>query len=196
MRPDLKVVADLIGRDKRVLDLGCGDGELLVNLHHQQGCDGLGVDVDPDRVVSAIARGVSIIELDIDEQLDEFTDDSFDVVVLSQTLQATRRPAALLRQMMRIAGAGVVSVPNFAWWRHRLGLLTRGRMPVSPALPLSWFDTPNIHLSSLTDLEALITTECGFTVDRRVLLDADGSPTRVRGPYNLLAAGAAYLIKA
>lgn len=193
MRPDLAVVADLIATGSRVLDLGCGDGALLAHLE-TQGCSGTGVDQDPDSFVAAIRRGVSVIALDIDTDLNEFAEDSYDVVVVSQTLQATRHPDRILDQVGRIAGVGIVSVPNFAHWRHRLTLSTRGRMPVSDVLPHPWYQTPNIHLATLSDMEELF-GDRGFVVRRRVLLDADGQAREVRGPANLMAAGAVYVVE-
>lgn len=196
MRPDLAVVSGLVATGSRVLDLGCGDGALLAALAVRRGCTGTGVDTDADSVVAAIGRGVPVIELDIDTQLGEFADGSYDLVVVSQTLQAARHPAAVLREVARIAGRGIVSVPNFGLWRHRVDLAVRGRMPVSVALPHPWWDTPNIHLATLSDLEDLFAAE-SFAVEERVLLDGDGRPlsgVRRRGPANLLAAGAAYRI--
>lgn len=196
MRPDLAVVSGLVAPGSRVLDLGCGDGALLAALADHRGCTGTGVDTDADSVVAAIGRGVPVIELDIDTQLGEFADGSYDLVVVSQTLQAARHPAAVLREVARIAGRGIVSVPNFGLWRHRVDLAVRGRMPVSAALPHPWWDTPNIHLATLSDLEDLFAAE-SFEVEERVLLDGSGRPlsgVRRHGPANLLAAGAAYRI--
>ncbi|HNA99563.1 MAG TPA: methionine biosynthesis protein MetW [Marmoricola sp.] len=196
MRPDLEVVAELVAPGSRVLDLGCGDGELLAYLEQHRDCTGTGVDTDPDSMISAIRQGVSVIDLDIDTQLDEFADHSYDIVVLSQTLQATRHPAQILAQIERIAGLGVVSVPNFAHWRNRLSLAVTGRMPVSQALPYRWQDTPNIHLSSLRDLEHLF-ADLQLQVLNRVTLDPEGHQVKGAlrgGPANLLAAGAAYLV--
>lgn len=198
MRPDLEVVAGLVAPGSRVLDLGCGDGQLLAHLASELGCAGTGVDRDPASVLAAIRRGVPVIELDLDTQLGEFADHSYDLVVVSQTLQATRHPDRILDEVARIAGRGVVSVPNFGLWKHRAALLAKGRMPVSAELPHPWYDTPNIHLATLADLEDLFDA-LGFRVERRVLLDPQGraaSPLRSRGPANLMASAAVYLISA
>lgn len=197
MRPDLEVVAGLVEPGSRVLDLGCGDGQLLAHLT-ARGCAGTGVDVDPGSLLAAIRAGVPVIELDLDTQLGEFADGSYDLVVVSQTLQATRHPDRVLREIARIAGRGVVSVPNFGLWKHRAQLLLSGRMPVSAELPHPWFDTPNIHLATLADLEDLFAAE-GLRVEQRRLLDASGRAAtglRARGPANLMASGAVYLVAA
>ena len=193
MRPDLAVVADLISPGCRVLDLGCGDGALLAHLA-ESGVTGTGVDQDPDSFVAAVRRGVSVMALDIDADLHLFADDSYDVVVVSQTLQATRHPERILDHVHRIAGVGIVSVPNFAHWKHRLTLATRGRMPVSDVLPHRWFETPNIHLATLGDIEELFAAR-DLVVRRRVLLDADGQTRPTRGPANLMASGAVYVVE-
>jgi homoserine O-acetyltransferase len=189
-RPDLEVVAGLVPAGSRVLDLGCGEGDLLAALTRDQGCTGTGVEIDAQAVLTATRRGVPVIELDIDEELGEFRDASYDVVVLSQTLQATYRPAEVLRQMARIGRTVIVSVPNFGLWRHRVSLL-RGRMPVSRDLPHAWHATPNIHLSTLTDLEALF-AQTGLNVEQRVLLDEEGHRRDGARWANLRAAGAVY----
>ncbi len=194
MRPDLKIVSRLVDPGSRVLDLGCDNGELLAHLIGDRSCTGTGVEIDPHAVVAAIRRGVPVIELDIDRQLSEFAESSYDVVVLSQTLQATHRPAEVLREMARIGRSCIVSVPNFGLWRHRFSLLLRGRMPVSRELPLPWHETTNIHLSTLLDLEALF-AEVGLTVQRRVLLGVRRRPLRIRTGANLTAAGAIYLLR-
>ncbi|MGH3333870.1 MAG: methionine biosynthesis protein MetW [Nocardioidaceae bacterium] len=193
MRHDLQIVADLVPEGSRVLDLGCGEGDLLAHLIEHKACAGTGVDVDPDAVLSAIRRGVSVIEVDLDEQLGEFADSSYDVVVMSQTLQATRRPADVLREISRIGTRCVVSVPNFGLWRHRFGLLLRGRMPVSKELPHPWHETPNIHLSTLADLEALF-AGIGMTVESRILLDEDAERMRWTAAGNLRAGAAVYAL--
>ena len=195
MRPDLTVVADMIPRGSRVLDLGCGDGDLLAELIDARGCRGQGVEVSPEAFHACVMRGIPVVQADIDEGLPDFDDASFDVVVLSQTLQATHRPALVLREMMRVGRVAVVSFPNFGHWRSRLHLGLRGRMPVSRALPYPWYETPNIHLCTLRDFEALAAAE-GLLVAARRLLEADGraAPARRRRLPNLMAAGAAYLL--
>lgn len=193
LRRDLRHVAGLIPHGSRVLDLGCGPGKLMQHLIVHKQCTGTGVEIDPVSVVKAIRRGVPLIELDIDEQLQEFRDDSYDVVVLSRVLQATRFPATVLREMARIGRTCLVSVPNFGYWRHRW-VLMRGRMPMSKELPYAWFDTPNIHLSTLHDLEDLFDL-VGLRIQRRDLFSADGriNPQARRAP-NLLAANAIYVL--
>lgn len=193
MRPDLSVVAGMIPPGSRVLDLGCGDGALLAELTERHGCSGTGVEIAPASVVAAVRRGVSVLALDVDRDLGMFADSSYDVVVLSQTLQVTHRPAEVLAHMRRIALRSVVSVPNFAHWRNRLAVL-RGRMPVSSGLPHAWHSTPNIHLSTLADLEDLV-AHIGLRVARRITLNAKSRPAPFAVASNLRAAGAVYLLE-
>lgn len=193
LRPDLALVSDLIPANSRVLDLGCGDGALLSTLS-QKGCHGTGVEIDADRFAAAVRKGVNVIDLDLNNQLCEFADDSYDVAVLSGTLQNLERPVDVLRQISRIARQLVVSMPNFAYWRNRLRLL-RGRMPVSKDLPFQWYNTPNIHYTSLADLEPLF-TRLGFSVERCIPLDSAGVPHRFNGLGNLLASSAIYQLRA
>jgi methionine biosynthesis protein MetW len=194
VRPDLDLVAGLVPPGARVLDLGCGEGDLLAHLARERGCSGTGVEIDEPSVLRAIRKGVPVIELDVDTALGEFADSSYDVVVLSRTLQALRRPADVLAEMRRIGERCIVSVPNFGLWRHRASLLTTGRMPVSRELPYPWFETPNIHLSTLADLEELFGAR-ELVVERRLLLDEAGRPLRGGSRLANLRAGAAvYLL--
>ncbi|HJZ61386.1 MAG TPA: methionine biosynthesis protein MetW [Miltoncostaeaceae bacterium] len=194
MRPDLDVIAGFVPPGARVLDLGCGDGSLLEHLIREQGCDGHGVEISGERFLACVARGVPVLQGDIDLGLPEFGDRSFDVVVLSQTLQATRRPVFVLREMMRVGRLGIVSFPNFGHWRLRAGLALRGRMPRSATLPDNWHETPNIHLCTTRDFEDLARDE-GLRVVRRVPLDGDGTSSRADRWPNLLATGALYLVE-
>ncbi len=197
MRPDLALVAGMVPAGSRVLDLGCGDGALLEHLIRAGGCDGHGVEISSDGFHACIERGVPVVQEDIDDGLGDFEDGSFDVVVLSQTLQATRRPAFVLREMMRVAPAGIVSFPNFGHWRIRVGLLTHGRMPSSQLLPYSWHETPNIHMCTIDDFEELVRTE-GLRATARIPLNLAGgrAPVQVERRPNLLAAGAVYRLEA
>lgn len=193
MRPDLALVADLVPAGVRVLDLGCGPGDLLAHLS-VQGCRGTGVEIDQTAFLAAVSRGVAVLSLDIDHDLHAFADDSYDVVVLSQTLQATRRPRHVMSEIARIAPRCVLSVPNFAYWRHRSELLLAGRMPVSAELPYPWYQTPNIHLSTLPDTEALV-DDVGMAVRSRLLLDEKHRPLRnQRLAGNWRAARAVYAL--
>jgi methionine biosynthesis protein MetW len=194
VRRDLELISTLIPEGSRVLDLGCGDGTLLAMLR-DRGCSGTGVDVNPDDVIAALRAGVDVIELDLDSQLGEFADDSYDFVVLSRTLQTVHRPRAVLAEMGRIAVHSVVSMPNFAHWRNRLRLL-RGRMPMSRDLPFDWYDTPNLHHASLPDLEPLFAS-VRMKIDRRIPLDAEGRPHRLGNvAANLAASSSLYVLHA
>ena len=172
IRVDFSLISSWIPTGSRVLDLGCGQGTLLKNLATQKSCRIQGVEVDSQSLVEAVQQGVPVIQMDIDKELDLFRDSSYDVVILSRTLQAVRRPAVVLRQMIRIAPTIIVSMPNFAYVKNRLRLLG-GRAPVSKDLPYAWHDSPNVHFGSCTDLEALF-DEIDLGVVKCVPLSATG----------------------
>ncbi len=156
LRPDLAIISEWIEPGSRVLDLGCGDGTLLEYLKRERNVDGYGLEIDPDNIVACIGRGVSVIQSDLDAGLsDYFDDNSFDYVVMTQTLQAMHYPSRLLSEMLRVGRQGIVTFPNFGHWRSRAQLALGGHMPLSRALPNEWYDTPNIHLCTLTDFERL-----------------------------------------
>ena len=195
LRPDLALVASLIPAGSRVLDLGCGSGALLAHLMKTQGCTGTGVEIDPALVLAAIRAGVSVIELDLDTQLPEFTGHSYDVVVLSRTVQTLYHPVDVLEQMGRIGQRLIVSVPNFGYWRHRLRLL-RGRMPMSREIPHAWYDTPNLRHTTLAELEELF-VRLGLVVEQRVVLSPSGAPLRTGQQFaNLVGGSAVYVLRA
>lgn len=156
LRPDLAIISEWIEPGSRVLDLGCGDGKLLDYLSRERDVDGYGLEIDPDNIVSCIQRGVSVIQSDLDAGLsDYFDDNSFDYVVMTQTIQAVHYPSRMLSEMLRVGREGIVTFPNFGHWSSRLQLALGGHMPQSRALPNEWYDTPNIHLCTLKDFEAL-----------------------------------------
>ncbi|MEM1230739.1 MAG: methionine biosynthesis protein MetW [Pseudomonadota bacterium] len=171
MRPDLKIIADLVNEDARVLDLGCGDGELLAWLGEQKSVNGYGLEIDPDNINRCIERGVNVIEQNLDEGLRHFSDHSFDMVVMTETLQAIKDPKALLREMLRIGDECIVTFPNFGHWRCRLDLALNGAMPIANHLPYDWYDTPNIRLCTFKDFERLC-REQGFTIIERFVTDS------------------------
>lgn len=155
MREDLSIIADLIKPGARVLDLGCGRGELLAHLARHKNVVGYGLEKGADRITQCIQAGVNVIEQDLDEGLQNFADNTFDMTVMTETLQAVKHPDRLLDEMLRIGEECVVTFPNFAYWRCRLHLATRGRMPVAGHLPHQWYSTPNIHLCTFYDFEDL-----------------------------------------
>ncbi len=193
LRPDLVHVAELVPPGSRVLDLGCGPGTLLRHLIDDRGCSGTGVEHDPDMLLAAIAAGVPVLDLDLDIDLGEFSDRSYDIAILSRTLQTVQRPSDVLTQMARISDRLVVSMPNFGLWRHRLRLLS-GHMPQSRELPFAWYDTPNLHHATLVDLERYF-TGLGLGVEQRVPLTEAGRRLRTERGINLVAGAAIYLLR-
>ena len=148
-------INDWISRDSKVLDLGCGDGSLLNDLRKEKSTSGLGIEIDAEKIKSCLKKGISVIEQDIDSGLENFGNQSFDYVVMSQSIQALKKPEVALEEIVRIGKECIVSIPNFANIKCRLQLFFKGQMPVSNALPHDWYSTPNLHLCSLEDFEDL-----------------------------------------
>jgi methionine biosynthesis protein MetW len=171
LRPDLAIIADAVPADARVLDVGCGDGELMVALG-DKGVDARGLEIDSANVTTAIARGQSVVQGDANRDLADYPDDAFDYAILSQTLQTTERPDRVVDELLRIAPRAFVSFPNFAHWRVRLALLWNGRMPVTRLLPVAWYETPNIHHVTVSDFRDLIRAR-GIRVERVWHLSGD-----------------------
>jgi len=159
LRPDLKLIADLIEPGSRVLDVGCGDGALLAHLDAEKQVDGRGLEISQQGVNASVGRGLFVMQGDADNDLAEYPDASFDYVVLSKTLQAVHRPRDVLLELLRIGNKAVVTIPNFGHWRVRMSLLARGRMPVTKSLSKAWFDTDNIHFCTILDLFELLDAE-------------------------------------
>ena len=171
LRPDLAIIADAVPTTSRVLDVGCGDGELMVALRNK-GVDARGLEIDPANVTAAIARGQSVVQGDANRDLADYPDDAFDYAILSQTLQTTERPDRVVDELLRIAPRAFVSFPNFAHWRIRLALLWGGRMPVTRLLPVAWYETPNIHHVTVSDFRDLVRDK-GIAVERVWHLSGD-----------------------
>ena len=167
-RYDFELISSWIPEGSRVLDLGCGDGVLLAGLSATRGVRGYGMEIDDAHVLASVKNGVNVIQDDLETGLEFFGDDSFDFVILSQTLQAMRNVEGVLKEMLRVGREGIVTFPNFGYWRHRLDIL-QGYMPVSKTLPHSWYDTPNIHLCTVKDFEDLCAKMGTEILDERVL---------------------------
>jgi methionine biosynthesis protein MetW len=196
-RIDLLLIAGMVEPGARVLDVGCGEGLLLELLRDTKNCDARGIELSRDGVSRGVARGLAIIQGDADADLADYPDDSFDYVILSQTLQATRNPRKALEHMLRVGRRAIVSFPNFGHWRNRGQLMFRGRMPVTENLPDSWYDTPNIHFCTIRDFVALCKT-LGAVTERAVALDASGRPTPVKAPWwfwNMFGEQAVFLLR-
>jgi len=192
IRPDYATIAEWIAPGSRVLDLGCGDGTLMRYLREEKNVSGYGLEIDDIFIPPCIANGVNVIQTDLDQGLAEFDDDSFDFVVLSLTLQAMHYPNRLLLEMLRVGTVGIVTFPNFGHWMARFQIGLRGSMPVSRALPNQWYDTPNIHLCTLNDFEALCRKHNIRILERRAVDHAHKTSLGLRLLPNLLGEIALY----
>lgn len=182
LRSDYRLVSDMVRPGTRVLDVGCGDGELLAHLARDKQVDARGIEISREGVAACVAKGLAVIQGDADTDLADYPDDCFDYVILSQTIQATRNPKTVLEQMLRIGRNAIVSFPNFGHWRIRTHLMFNGRMPVTENLPDTWYDTPNIHFCTIRDFVALA-EEIRARIVRADALDAAGKPVGVKMPW-------------
>jgi methionine biosynthesis protein MetW len=167
-RPDFAAIAGWIGMGSSVLDLGCGDGTLLRYLQATRKTSGYGVEIDDASILACVKNGVNVVQSDLERGLSGFEDNSFDYVVLSQTIQAMKNSEIIVREMLRVGREGIVTFPNFGYWKNRLEVM-KGRMPVSENLPYEWFDTPNVHLCAIADFERFCFERDIRILERKVL---------------------------
>lgn len=194
IRVDLALIAQMIPHGARVLDVGCADGALMSHLIDTKQADARGIEISQAGVNACVRKGLSVVQGDADTDLTDYPTDGFDIVVLSQTLQATHRPANVLKEMLRIGKSAIVSFPNFGHWQVRLQLLTGGRMPETGRLNETWHSTPNIHLCTIRDFEVLA-QELGFQIDEAIGVMRDGSAKPIKtGSFlgNLMAEQAVF----
>lgn len=174
IRIDLLLIADMIPSGARVLDVGCGDGELLDYLRTQKNADARGIELSPGGVEESVAKGLSVIQGNAEEEITHFPDNSFDFVILSQTLQAMGRPDVILKELLRVGERAIVSFPNFGHWRVRLHLMLFGKMPVTKSLDYPWYSTPNIHFCTIRDFVDLC-EELDIKIEKSMAVDSSGS---------------------
>lgn len=167
-RGDIDTIVSWVPDGGKVLDLGCGDGELLHRLQGEKGVQGLGVDIDPANIIAAVGKGLCVVQQDMEDGLQNFEGSRFDAVIIAYSLQVLERPHAVLERIASIGNEAIVTFPNFGHWRSRLSLLLGGRMPQTKALPYSWFDSPNIHFCTVADFEALCKDLNVAVVERRM----------------------------
>lgn len=195
IRIDLLLIADMISNGARVLDVGCGDGELLDYLRAQKNVDARGIELSPEGVEESVAKGLSVIQGNAEEEITHFPDNSFDFVILSQTLQAMGRPDVILQELLRVGERAIVSFPNFGHWRVRLHLMLFGRMPVTKSLDYPWYSTPNIHFCTIRDFVDLC-EELDIKIEKSMAVDSSGSKLSFKSMFlnNILGTQGLYVL--
>ncbi len=194
LRSDLEVIQQWVKPDSQVLDLGCGEGQLLKYLQTHKNVRGYGLEINPEKITACIRNGVNVIEQNLDEGLVNFEDKSIDTVIMTLALQAVRRPDIVLDEMLRIADEAIVTFPNFGYWHTRFYLMLKGRMPMSETLPYNWYDTPNIHMCTFRDFEVLCHEKGIRILNRTVMDDQYRVPLRIRLWPSMLGEIAVYHI--
>ncbi|MFT7109222.1 MAG: methionine biosynthesis protein MetW [Psychrobacter glaciei] len=194
LRSDLNIIQNWVKKNSRIIDLGCGDGELLSYLKNEKQCKGYGLEINPDSIVSCVEKGLNVIEHNLNDGLKHFKDDAMDTVIMTQALQAVSRPDVLLDDMLRVGKEAIITFPNFGYWRTRFYLLTKGKMPMSKTLPFNWYDTPNIHMCTFRDFEKLC-REKGLTILNRTVVDKNHNKSlAIRTWPNMLGEFAIYRV--
>lgn len=171
LRHDLQVICDMVETNAKVLDIGCGEGQLLEALKLEKNILGRGLELDPAKVSACLAKGLSVIQGDADTDLEHYPADSFDYTLLTQTLQVTKHPDKVLREMLRIGRYAIVTVPNFGYWKNRLQLLVDGKMPVTKKLSYEWYETPNIHFCTIRDF-VILSKKLGLKIEKRLAINS------------------------
>ncbi len=194
MRADLDIIQEWITPNTKVLDLGCGDGELLAGLHQSKNITGYGLEINHDNITACIEKGINVIEKNIDEGLASIKDGSFDTVIMTQALQIMHRPDLIVDEMLRIGKECIVTFPNFGHWRARGYLALRGKMPVSKFLPYTWYNTPNIHFCTFKDFENLCVERNIYILERTVVDNEHKHHWSIRLWPNMLGEIAIYRI--
>ena len=194
MRLDLQLIQAWIQEDSRVLDLGCGNGELLSQLRDSKHINGLGIEIDPDHILDCIKAGISVTEQDLNQGLANFQTRDFDVVVMTHALQTLSQPHLVIEEMLRVGKECIVTFPNFGHWRCRTHLNLQGRMPVSEFMPYHWYDTPNIHFCTVDDFEVLCREQGIHVLNRRMVGSKNTESWLARTWPNLFAMTAVYHI--
>ena len=196
-RTDLELITSLVDKEARILDVGCGNGELLKSLKNKKNVKGQGLELKQERVNKCVAKGLSAIQGNADSDLSLYPDQSFDCVILSQTIQATNNPKNILIELIRIGRKAIISIPNFGYWKVRLGFATYGKMPITEKLSNNWYDTPNIHLCSILDFVDLC-RELNIKIEKTIVLNSNNSKSFNGAPNswsNFFGEEAIFLIK-
>jgi methionine biosynthesis protein MetW len=194
LRSDLNIIQDWIKPNSQVLDLGCGHGDLLCYLKAEKQCKGYGLEINPESIVSCVTKGLNVIEHDLNHGLKHFKDGAVDSVIMTQALQAVRRPDVLLDDMLRVGKEAIITFPNFGYWRTRFYLMTKGAMPMSKTLHYYWYDTPNIHMCTFHDFENLCRDKNLTILDRTVVDSRHKESLSTRLWPNLLGEVAMYRV--
>ena len=196
VRADRELITALVPENSHVLDLGCGDGSLLADLIAKKNVRGRGIDIDEANLINCVEQGLSVCQGDLDEGLSDYPDKSYDYVILNQTLQVMKKPEKVIKEMLRVGKNGIVGFPNFAYWKHRLHLMFKGRMPKSSELPFEWYNTPNIHLLTIKDFVVFCRNHDISIIHEEYLIFGKWMSLGLLRPYaNLLALNGMYVIR-